>query len=81
VTCDADISFEEANFLKETWQETYNLRELSLIPAKHEEHTLDWSGEIHFESVDQIVVSQLTAIESDVVDRQVLIDIYNSLHV
>jgi DNA repair exonuclease SbcCD nuclease subunit len=81
VTCDADISFEEANFLKESWQETYNLRELSLIPAKTEEHTLDWSGEIHFESVDQIVVSQLSAIDSDVVDKQVLIDIYNSLHV
>ena len=81
VTCDAEISFEEANFLKETWQETYQLRELSLIPAKNEEHTLDWSGEIHFESVDQIVISQLNAIDSDVVDRQTLIDIYNSLHV
>ena len=81
VTCDADISFEEATFLKETWQESFNLREISLIPAKREEHTQDWSGDIHFESVDQIVVGQLAAIESDVVDRQVLIDIYNSLHV
>lgn len=81
ITCDADISFEEASFLKENWQETYNLRELSLIPAKQEEHTQDWSGEVLFETVDQIVVSQLSAIESDVVDRQVLIDIYNGLHV
>ena len=81
VTCDADISFEEANFLKETWQETYNLREISLIPAKREEHVQDWSGDVHFESVDQIVVQQLAAIDSDVVDTQVLIDIYNGLHI
>ena len=81
VTCDADISFEEATFLKENWQEEYQLREITLIPAKREEHAQDWSGDVHFESVDQIVVQQLTAIESDVVDRQTLIDIYNGLHV
>jgi ferredoxin-fold anticodon binding domain-containing protein len=52
-----------------------------LIPAKREEHAQDWSGDVHFESVDQIVVQQLTAIESEVVDCQTLIDIYNGLHV
>jgi hypothetical protein len=81
ITCDADVSFEEATFLKENWQEEYQLREITLIPAKREEHAQDWSGDVHFESVDQIVLTQLAAIESDVVDRQVLIDIYNSLTV
>lgn len=81
ITCDADVSFEEATFLKENWLEEYKLREITLIPAKREEHAQDWSGEVHFESVDQIVLTQLAAIESDVVDRQVLIDIYNSLTV
>ena len=81
VTCDADISFEEATFLKESWMDLYKLRELSLIPAKREEHAQDWSGDVHFESVDQIVVQQLSAIESEVIERQTLIDIYNSLHV
>ena len=81
ITCDADVSFEEATFLKENWLEEYKLREITLIPAKREEHAQDWSGDVHFESVDQIVLTQLAAIESDVVDRQVLIDIYNSLTV
>ena len=81
ITCDADVSFEEASFLKENWLEEYKLREITLIPAKREEHAQDWSGDVHFESVDQIVLTQLAAIESDVVDRQVLIDIYNSLTV
>ncbi len=81
ITCDADVSFEEATFLKENWLEEYKLREITLIPAKREEHVQDWSGDVHFESVDQIVLTQLAAIESDVVERQVLIDIYNSLTV
>lgn len=81
ITCDADVSYEEANYLKETWQETFNLREITLIPSKREEHSLDWGGDVHFESVDQIVLTQLAAIESEVIDRQVLIDIYNQLHV
>ena len=81
ITCDADVSFEEASFLKENWLEEYKLREITLIPARREEHAQDWSGDVHFESVDQIVLTQLAAIESDVVDRQVLIDIYNSLTV
>jgi DNA repair exonuclease SbcCD nuclease subunit len=81
ITCDADISYEEANYLKESWQDTFNLREITLIPAKKEEHAQDWSGDVHFESVDQIVLTQLAAIESEVIDRQVLIDIYNQLHV
>jgi hypothetical protein len=81
ITCDADVSFEEATFLKENWLEEFQLREITLIPAKREEHAQDWSGDVHFESVDQIVLTQLAAIESDVVDRQVLIDIYNGLTV
>ena len=81
ITCDADVSYEEANYLKESWQETFNLREITLTPAKKEEHAQDWSGDVHFESVDQIVLTQLSAIESEVIDRQVLIDIYNQLHV
>lgn len=81
VTCDADISFEEATFLKESWQEEYKLREINLIPAKKEEHSQDWSGDVHFESVDQIVVQQLNSIESEVIDCQVLVDIYNQLHI
>jgi hypothetical protein len=81
ITCDADVSYEEANYLKESWQENFNLREITLTPAKKEEHAQDWSGDVHFESVDQIVLTQLSAIESEVIDRQVLIDIYNQLHV
>ena len=34
ITCEADVSFEEATFLKGNWLEEYKLREITLIPAK-----------------------------------------------
>ena len=80
VTVDVDISYEEANFLKENFLETYKLREINFIPNKKDEHSQEWDGgDIHFESVDTIVLNQLTAIDSEMIDKQMLVDIYNSL--
>ena len=60
--------------------DTYKLREISFIPGKKEEHATEWdAGEIKFESVDTIVLNQLTAIDSKVINKQMLIDIYNGL--
>jgi len=56
------------------------MRELSLIPNKKEEHSTEWTGgELQFESVDAIVLNQIQAIDSDVIDRQVLTQIYQGL--
>jgi hypothetical protein len=80
ITIDVDISYEEASYVKEQWVEAYNMRELSLIPGKKEEHATEWTGgEIHFESVDAIVLNQIQAIDSDVIDRQILTSIYQGL--
>jgi len=82
VTIDVDISYEEATYIKEQWAETYNMRELALVPGKKEEHANEWSGgEIQFESVDAIVLNQIQAIDSDVIDRQILVQIYQGLTV
>ena len=77
VKLDVSISYEEANFVREKFAEQYGVRELQLIPIKEEEEFE--GGEIEFESVDQIVVTQLDTIESNTVDKQTLIDIYNSI--
>jgi DNA repair exonuclease SbcCD nuclease subunit len=79
VKLDVDISYEEANFVKETFIEEYQLRELSLIPIKNEEHSQDWEGEINFESVDTIVTSQLQQIDSKQYDSNLMLDIYRNL--
>lgn len=81
ISLDVGITYEEANFVKETFAQQYNLREISLIPSKKEEHTNDWQTgvDIEVENVDSIVLAQLNSIESTTIQRQMLIDIYNSL--
>jgi hypothetical protein len=80
VNIDVDISYEEATFIKETFVGTYNLRELTLIPVKHTDVGTDiMLGNIQLESIDTIVTSQLTAINSDHYNPALLLDIYRNL--
>jgi DNA repair exonuclease SbcCD nuclease subunit len=80
VELDIDISYEEANFIKDTFIKDYRLREMALIPVKNTAVDLDMApGEIKFESVDQIVTDQLTNIESEFYDPKLLLKIYQNL--
>ena len=80
VNLDIEISYEEANFIKETFVRDYDLREMALIPNKSAGVDEDLApGEIKFESVDQIVTDQLTNIESDFYDNKLLLKIYQNL--
>ena len=80
VELDIDISYEEANFIKDTFVKDYNLREMALIPSKRTDIDIDLApGEVKFESVDQIVTDQLTNIESDFYDPKLLLKIYQNL--
>jgi DNA repair exonuclease SbcCD nuclease subunit len=80
VNLDIDISYEEATFIKETFIDTYKLREITLIPAKVTELTeYEIQGNIEFESVDQIVASQLTTLDNGKFNKNLLLDIYRNL--
>ena len=79
VKLDISISYEEANFIREKFAEQYNVRELQLLPIKEEEEFE--GGDIEFESVDQIVIQQLETIESQTVEKDKLIDIYQSIEI
>ena len=80
VELDIDISYEEANFIKETFIKDYNLREMALIPVKSTAVDHDMApGEVKFESVDQIVTDQITNIESEFYDPKLLLKIYQNL--
>jgi DNA repair exonuclease SbcCD nuclease subunit len=80
VELDIDISYEEANFIKDTFVKDYNLREMALIPSKRTDIDIDLApGEVKFESVDQIVTDQLTNIESEFYDPKLLLKIYQNL--
>jgi DNA repair exonuclease SbcCD nuclease subunit len=80
VQLDIEISYEEANFIKETFIRDYGLREMALIPNKLNSVDTDMApGEIKFESVDQIVTDQITNIESEFYDNKLLLKIYQNL--
>jgi hypothetical protein len=80
VQLDIEISYEEANYIKETFVTQYGLREMALIPNKRSALEEDLSpGEIKFESVDQIVTDQITKIESEFYDPKLLLEIYRAL--
>jgi hypothetical protein len=80
VELDIDISYEEANFIKDTFVKDYKLREMALIPSKRTDVDTDMApGEVTFESVDQIVTDQLTNIESEFYDPKLLLKIYQNL--
>jgi len=76
---DIDISYEEANFIRETMIPEYKLREMTLIPMKTEAVEQYNSEGLKFESVDQIIIDQINAIESNSFDKRLLLDIYNNL--
>ena len=78
VHLDIDISYEEANFIRETLIPTHKLREMTLIPIKSEQNEAGPGG-LKFESVDQIVMESINAIESDGFDKKILLEIYNNL--
>lgn len=80
VNIDIDISYEEATFIKETFIDTYNLREITLIPQKEVDLGENiMLGNIQFESIDQIVTNQLTNINSEHYNQTLLLDIYRNL--
>jgi DNA repair exonuclease SbcCD nuclease subunit len=80
VQLDIEISYEEANFIKETFVAKHNLREMALLPNKRQALEEDLApGEVKFESVDQIVVDQITKIESEFYDPKLLLQIYQTL--
>jgi len=80
VNIDIDISYEEATFIKETFADTYNLREITLLPIKKDlEGSETQPGSINFLSVDQIVADQISLINSDHFEPKILLEIYRTL--
>jgi DNA repair exonuclease SbcCD nuclease subunit len=80
VTLDLPVSYEEANFLKETFIKQYGCREITLIPQKQIEEISTDLDIAQFESVDQIVASEIAELDTENFNKKMLLDIYNGLH-
>ena len=80
VTLDLPVSYEEANFLKETFITQYKCREITLIPQKQIEEISTDLDITQFESVDQIVASEIAELDTENFNKKMLLDIYNGLY-
>ena len=81
VSLDIKISYEEANFIRETFMEKYQLRELQLIPEQVDQAQQPLVEIQKFDSVDQIVLKQLEGVDSETYDKNILMAIYGNLDV
>ena len=79
VTLDLPVSYEEATFVKETFMQDYDCREITLIPQKQIEEISTDLDIGQFESVDQIVSNEILAIDSENFDKSLLLKIYSEL--
>ena len=57
----------------------YNVREFKLIKNQEEEITKAYAVDSTFKTVDQIVIEELTNIDSDSFNTSKLVEIYNGL--
>jgi hypothetical protein len=77
---DLPISYEEANFIKETFMKDYECREISLIPSTQDDEMNSDIDITKFESVDEIVAKEIEAIDSPNYDKSKLLSIYRDLN-
>lgn len=79
VELDCDLSFEEACYVKETFMENFDCREITLIPLqKFQEYESDVDI-THFASVDQVVQTEINELETNDFDKQILLELYKGL--
>jgi hypothetical protein len=80
VSIDIDISYEEAQIIKETFIADYGLRKLELAhQAKENINGQEFSGDVIYQTVDQIVVEGLMSVQSIDMKPEKLVEIYKSL--
>jgi len=79
VILDPGVVYEDASFIRDTFLENYEIRELKLIHQNQEEWISEFDGDVEFLSVDQIVIEGMKTLESANFDTNKLIKIYQGL--
>lgn len=79
VDLDCDVSYEEASYIKETFLEKYDCREITLIPIRKFQEIDSDLDITQFVSVDHIVQSEITQLDSNDYDKNVLLELYKGL--
>jgi len=79
ITTDIDLSYEDINFIKELLETDLNARDIQILTSKTDDLDVIDESDINFESVDTIVISHLQSIDSNTMDKNELIRIYQEI--
>lgn len=80
VTLDMDITYEEAQVIRDQYAKQYGVRKIELLHApKQSVSNQEYSEAVSFQSVDQIVMDGLLSVQSEKLDKNKLVDIYRNL--
>lgn len=81
IQIDIPITMDEISFIRETFCKLYKVREFNIIPSKksiQNDCSINEMGE-NTQSVDEIVIAQINDNKSNVIDNNLLIQLYLSL--
>lgn len=76
---DIDLTAEEIIFIRETYRKFFKLTEFKTVGNKKNDAAIEMETSIQVESVDQVVFDQINALDSDTLDKALLIEIYDNL--
>jgi len=79
IVIDIDSNYEDINFIRELLETELMAREVQMITSKVDDLDIAEDAEINFESVDTIVISHLESIDSNTIDKNELIRIYQEI--
>jgi hypothetical protein len=79
VAIDIDISYEEAQFVKEQFAKDFGLRKIELGHQIKQEALNEFSEDVVFQSVEQIVVEGLMSVQSIGLVPERLVEMYKAL--
>lgn len=79
VAIDIDISYDEAQLIKDTFISDYGLRKIELVHQAKNEEIQAFDPNVVFQSVDQIVVDGLLSVQSTGLKPDKLVEIYRAL--
>jgi hypothetical protein len=79
ITLDVDISYDEAQALRDDFVKNFGLRKMELAHQVAQTEEQDFVGDVVFQTVDQIVIDGLMSVSRKGFDPDRLVDIYKGL--
>lgn len=76
VHIDTELTAEEISYIRETYKTHFNMSDFKTTGAKASAVALGTDTEIQVESVDQVVIDQINALDTNSLDKALLIEIY-----